>query len=98
MRESRYERDLKGKLRDMFPGCYIFKGDSAQYQGIPDILILYGPRWAMLEVKKDEKAGMEPNQEFYVHVFGEMSFASFINPAIEAQVLDELQRTLRPCG
>lgn len=98
MRESTYQRDLIKRLKDMLPGCYILKNDSAYLQGVPDILILYGPRWAMLEVKMDASSHVQPNQEHYVHTFGEMSFASFIHPGIEEEVLDELQRTLRPGG
>lgn len=98
MRESQYRRDLVKKLKELFPGCYITKGAANETQGIPDILILYGPRWAMLEVKMANSSNKQPNQEYYIHTFGEMSFASFINPSTEREVLDELQRTLRPGG
>ena len=98
MRESKYQRDLIVKLKGMFPGCHIQKNDAGSTQGIPDILILYGPRWAMLEIKLEGTSAQQPNQDYYVEHFGQMSFASFIYPAIEEEVLDELQRSLRPGG
>ena len=50
-------------LKEMFPGCMVFKMD--QIQGIPDLLILYGKRWASLENKKSATAKRQPNQEYY---------------------------------
>lgn len=94
MRESKYERDLKVKLRKMFPGCHIQRNDPREHQGIPDILILWGERWAMLEVKQSASAPSQPNQPYHVDAFNTMSFAAFIYPENEEQVLDELQRSL----
>jgi hypothetical protein len=98
VRESQYQRDLIKRLNRMFPGCHIQKNDPRFVQGMPDILILHGPRWAMLEVKMDATSARQPNQDYYVEHFGKMGFASFINPAIEAEVLDELQRALGSSG
>lgn len=92
MRESEYRRDLVKKLQRVFPGCFIMKNDPSSLQGVPDILILYGKHWAMLEVKMDVSSDIQPNQQHYVEKFGKMSFASFINPATEEGVLYELQR------
>ena len=78
----------------MFPGCFILKNDPTFVQGVPDILILYRDRWAMLEVKMDVSSNIQPNQEYYIAQLGEMSFASFINPSTEEAVLDELQLAL----
>lgn len=90
--EAAYQKKLVDKILDMFPGCYIFKNDPDQRQGIPDLLILFGARWAMLEVKKSMTADIQPNQEYYVDLFGEMSFAAFIYPENEGQVLYELEQ------
>jgi hypothetical protein len=94
MRESTYERELIKKLKAMFPGCHVQKNDPQLTQGIPDILILHGNRWAMLEVKMEDGSRRQPNQEYYVEHFGEMSFVSFINPSTEERVLNELQLAL----
>ena len=95
---SRLERDFQAKLikelRVMFKGCIIIKNDPNYIQGIPDLLILYNDRWAALEVKKSERASHRPNQEYYVDLMNEMSFASFIYPENKEEILYELQQTL----
>lgn len=94
MREAQYQRTLIKKIQGMFPGCYILRNDPAELQGIPDILILFGNTWAMLEVKMSSIANQQPNQDYYVDLFNHMSFASFINPDTEELVLGELQSAL----
>jgi hypothetical protein len=95
---SKLERDFQAKLikelKDIFKGCIIMKNDSSYIQGIPDILILYEDRWAALEVKKSKTASHRPNQEYYVDLMDDMSFASFIYPENKEEVLYELQQTL----
>lgn len=98
MNEKVYERQLKNKIRKMFPGCHIMKPDAADVQGVPDILILYNGTWAMLEVKKSAEADLRPNQEHYVQHFDEMSYAAFIYPENEEDVLRDLQQTFRSRG
>ena len=56
MRENQYQAGLKKRLKSMFPGCLVTKLDSSDIQGIPDLLILYKNKWAILEVKKDAEA------------------------------------------
>lgn len=93
MREAEYQSRLIARLRDRFPGCFITKSDSSQHQGVPDILILFGDQWAMLEVKASASSPFEPNQEYYLKQFEGWSFARVIYPEIEERVLDELQHT-----
>jgi hypothetical protein len=94
VRENQYQRQLIKRLQDRFPDCVILKNDPRHMQGVPDIIILFNNTWAMLEVKMDASSNIQPNQEYYVKLFGRMSYASFINPDIEEAVLDELQRSL----
>lgn len=89
--ETAYQGKLITKLRDMFPGCTILQPDPQRTQGILDLLILFGREWAMLEVKKSSKAPKQPNQDYYVKHFNNLSFASFICPETEEQVLRDLQ-------
>lgn len=92
--ESGFQDRLIATLKIAFPGCMVFKMD--QRQGIPDLLILYGKKWASLECKKSASAKKQPNQEYYVGKMNEMSFSRFICPENKEEVLDELRKTLQP--
>lgn len=94
MTEAKYQAALIKRLELLFPGCLILKNDSSYLQGIPDLLILLGRNWAMLEVKVSVTAPFQPNQEYYLTWCGEMSFAAVICPENEEEVLDGLQRSL----
>lgn len=88
--ESGFQDKLQKELKERFPGCMTFKMD--QIQGIPDLLILYGNKWASLENKKSAKAKRQPNQEYYVDKMNEMSFSRFTYPENKDEVLDELTK------
>lgn len=92
MLESKYQAELIRKLKKLFPGCEVLKNDSSYIQGIPDLTILHGDKWAMLEVKPSANASERPNQRHYVTQLSSMSFAAFIFPENEEEVLNELQR------
>lgn len=92
MTENKYQTNLIKRLRKRFPGCVIIKNDPAYQQGILDLTILHGPNWASLEVKASAKSEIQPNQEHFVRQLDEMSFAAFIYPENEAEVLDALQQ------
>lgn len=92
MLESTYQSRLIKKLERMFPDCLIMKNDSGYKQGIPDLLILFRDRWALLEVKASYDAPQRPNQDYYIDRGREMSYAAFIFPENETEVLDELQQ------
>lgn len=94
MLEREYQTALIIRLKAMFPGCIILKNDTSYLQGIPDLLILFGERWAALEVKAYADAPEQPNQEWYIETLDRMGFASFIYPEIEEEVLYALQRSL----
>lgn len=80
----------------MFPGCMVVKNDPQYKQGILDLTIFYGPRWASLEVKKGPKSALQANQQYYVEKLDEMSFAAIIYPENEEEVLRALQEALQP--
>lgn len=94
-RESQFQANLIKKLKNRFPDAIVLKNDANYIQGIPDLLILRGSKWAALECKKDEGSSRRPNQEFYVNKMNEMSYATFIFPENEKEVLDELEQSLR---
>lgn len=90
------ERDFKSslikELEDRFPGCLILRNDPAYRQGVPDLVMLYKDRWAAFETKRSSDAPVRPNQKYYVDIMDAMSFAAFISPDNEQEVLDDLQR------
>lgn len=96
MLESEYQARLIRKLRRQYPNAIILKNDTDYLQGIPDLLVLEGPNWAALEVKASQRSPVQPNQEYYIDTMDDMSFADFIYPDSEEEVLDALQQTLRP--
>ena len=98
MLESYYQAQLIKKLRDLFPGCVILKNDTSYMQGVPDLTILYELMWAVLEVKTSATARQQPNQGYYVEMLNKMSFAAFIHPDNETEVLHELQQAFNVGG
>jgi 3-hydroxymyristoyl/3-hydroxydecanoyl-(acyl carrier protein) dehydratase len=92
MRENEYQRQLIKKLKKQFPGCVIMKNDAQLIQGILDLTILYNDKWAMLEVKASAKSKERPNQDYYVRQLDDMSFAAFIYPENEEEILNALQQ------
>lgn len=97
MTEGAYQRQLKEKIEARLPGIIILKSDPTYLQGFPDLLLLNGNKWATLEVKKDEKASHQPNQDHYIQKCKDMgaAYSSFIFPQNEKEILDELERALK---
>ena len=88
MHENQFQAKLKKEILERFPGALVLKQDTLQ--GIPDLLILYNDRWAALECKKSPTAIHQQNQDYYVELMNEMSYANFIFPENREEVLDEL--------
>ena len=94
MRESQFQAQLIKKLNKMLPGVIILKNDPNYIQGIPDLILLYKNRWAALEVKRGATASVRPNQAHYVRTMYAMSYAAFIYPENESEILSEVQQSL----
>ena len=94
-KESKFQHELIDELKVIFPGCVILKNDPNYCQGIPDLLILYKDKWAMLESKRSSKASHRPNQDYYIQKLGDMSYASFVSPENKDVILDELQQAFQ---
>lgn len=96
---SGYKAKLKEKLEDLFPGCLIMHNSPADtHQGIPDMTVIYGGSWGMLEAKASRMSAKQPNQEYWVEHYNQLSFASFIYPENEEEVLNALQAALASSG
>lgn len=91
--ESGFQDELIKELQELFKGCLVFKME--QWQGLPDLLILFNDRWASLETKKGPKASHRPNQNYYVDLMNRMSFSRFIDRSNKEEVLHDLQTALR---
>jgi len=94
--EGQYQSSIIKKLEKMFPGCVILKNDTQHHQGIPDLTILWKRYWAALEVKISADASTQPNQGYYVAQLDSMSFAAYIYPENEEEVLNALQQAFKP--
>ena len=95
-KESAFQNNLIKKVKTMFPECMVLKNDPTYIQGIPDLLILNESKWAALECKKNESASVRPNQNYYIGKMNGMSYAAFIYPENEEEVLNEIQSALQP--
>lgn len=91
MREAVYQAGLVQRIQEWFPGCYVLRNNPLDVQGLPDLLVLYGTQWAMLEAKASRRAKVQPNQAYYSDMFNGMSFSAFICPENEEEVLHGLQ-------
>ena len=98
MLERDYQRGLISRIEDRLPGCLILKNDPNHNQGIPDLIIIFGSKWAALEVKRSKDAPHRPNQDHFVDKLGQWSFASFIYPENEEGTLDALEHALEAGG
>lgn len=94
--ENVYQAKLIKKIKNLLPEAIVMKNDPTYIQGIPDLTIINGNKWATLEVKKSATAKPRPNQKEYVEKMNNMSFSRFIFPENESEVLDELQQALKP--
>lgn len=94
MKESEFQKKIIDELKERMPDCMVMKQDPNYIQGIPDLLVLNGDKWAALEVKISDKANVQPNQKYYIDKMNQMSHAYFINPDNKEEVLNEIQQAL----
>lgn len=91
--ESEFQKKLKNELESRFPGCIVTKLEPNDPQGIPDLVVFWGSNYALLECKRSAKAPKQPNQDYYVDMFNEWSYSSFVYPENKESVLNDLERT-----
>lgn len=94
-READFQAKLIQELRGKYEGAIVTKLDASHIQGIPDLLILYKDKWAVLECKKSKNAKHRPNQDYYVDRMNKMSFSRFIFPENKEEVLNELEQAFK---
>ena len=98
MKESAFQSRLIKRIKAEFPGAEVMKLDAGYIQGIPDLLILFKDRWAVLECKKSATASHQPNQDYYIDHLNGMSFSRFIFPENEEEVLNDLKSAFGVSG
>lgn len=92
-KENYFQKNLIKEIKKRFPGCIVLKNDPNYIQGFPDLTILYGNHWAVLECKRQSDSNRQANQEYYVSKLDGMSFSRFIFPENKKEILNELQRS-----
>ena len=95
MKENEYQSQLIKRIKRRLPNAIVLKNDPTYKQGIPDLTVLCGDKWATLEVKRSKNAPHRPNQDYYVEKMNKMAFSSFISPENEQEVLDAMERSFQ---
>lgn len=95
MLESKFQHSLIRDIKRRFPKAIVMKNDASYIQGIPDLTVLNGSRWAMLECKASATSSVRPNQRHYVEKLNRMGFAAFIYPENKEEVLDAMARSFQ---
>lgn len=95
MLERDFQASVIKELKDRFPGCVVMKNDPNYIQGIPDLLVLYQDKWAALECKKSSNASHQSNQDYYIDILGDMSYAAFLYPENREEIMNELEQAFR---
>lgn len=96
MKESKFQKEVIDEIQELLPDAIIMKNDPNYIQGIPDLTILSGDKWATLEIKKSKDATHQPNQDFYVETMNNMSFSAFIFPENKEEILHEMAQSFKP--
>jgi len=96
MQERDFQPKLIKEIKKRLPGCLVMKNDPNYIQGIPDLSVLYGSKWALLEVKKSEKASKRPNQPYYIQYAKDNAYGAIVSPENKEDILNELQQALQP--
>ena len=94
-KEGSFQDDYLCSIREDLPGIVILKNDAHYILDIPDFTLLYGDTWAWLEFKSAEDARHQPNQDYYIGLGMDMSYAAFVYPENAEEVRNELYKALR---
>lgn len=97
--EGKYKTELKKRMQARFPDAIILKNDEQLCPGIFDLVMLWGPWYAAIEVKRNASAPYRPNQEYYLNSVVQMGGLAFtLYPENEEEVLNEIQHSFEACG
>lgn len=89
--ESKFQGELKKEIETRIPGSKVIRlNPNDNWNGIPDLLIINGQKWAALESKREEKASHRNHQDYYIEQMNDMSYAAFIYPENKEDIIEEL--------
>ncbi len=89
--ESAFKKDFVNRIEEIHPEAIIINVDPTNFRSFPDTIVLLGDRWAAFEIKRYARASKRPNQNFYIDLLENISFARFVYPENMEEVLDELE-------
>lgn len=100
MLERDFQKGLIKQLTKLFPGCVILKNDAKYKDGIPDLSIFFGSKYAFLEVKRSYKECLKsmkekPKQKMFIDKFSEWAFGSYIYPENAEYVIEQLKEVFK---
>ena len=91
-RENGFQAELIKELKAIFSNAVILKNDSSYLQGIADLCIFVGNKWAFLECQKSCNESHQPNQDYYIQRALDMgSYGAFIFPENKDKIIEELR-------
>ena len=93
--ENQFQAGLIKDIKALLPGVIVLKNDPNYLAGIPDLTVLYNGKWALLEVKKEQRAPHRPLQDYYIEKAADMSYGFIIYPENKMEVLNELCNALK---
>lgn len=94
-KENAFQSQLICDILKIFPDADIVKNDANYRQGFPDLTIFYKDKFAILEVKRTEKASHRPNQDYYIDKYNKCESGYFVYPENKEEVLNHLERRFK---
>lgn len=91
-KESKFQAALIKRIIEMYPEAIVLKNDPNYRQGIPDLVVLYRDKYAILECKRDEKSPHRPNQLYYIKMFSRYTVSSFVYPQNLEEIINAIQK------
>lgn len=94
--EKEYEQAFCKEVRGWDKSIRVYKNDpSSTAQGVPDRIVLFDGKFAMLEFKRSKSAVKQANQDWYVDFYNANNgFARFVSPENGEEIKKELKRYL----
>lgn len=94
MLESKFKTRLRNRIEKEFPGAIVMHTNPVERRGAPDLVVLYKDKWVALEGKQESKSSHRPLQDYRVEEWNKLSFARFVEPSNEQDVIDDMHAYL----